>query len=648
VLLIYKKNIIKFDLIKSSFMKSPVKTTTGELIALFFLCAFFLTGCEKEKQPGNSFPESAEEIEKSLSVAQSVAFSSASIIENEISSFQGKGAMLDLDKLAKKIEGIDDVSAAIPSVSGTGIIVRLMDSTYINLLVGRRDDDRLFDVSIETKRQSVPPLQGAIGNETSPESYGKAIILAPFQDSFMTDLNNISSLLASAGYDVDSYMNENAILDLFRGSFLYNYAVIYIATHGAPCFGTWDGKASAILVTGEKVDLSDLQSLSYEELKSLALISIDGSLYYAITVPWLKSSTSMPLSNSWVYADASESSAVLSDPTQAQGDFFTEFSGNSQDISWAFMEAPLSAKRVSSWTYPAPNNVMNEVASNLFENLVSGYCLRDATQMVYKDRDLTKISWLPLFLTGTEYFPLREKYFINVFRDPGLSYNPYFLIADAHKIIHFNPDLEYGSVSDADNNTYKTIQIGTQTWMAENLRTTKFNDGEPIPNPLGQEWLVDPATMTFRITPAYCWYNEDIDNKIPYGALYNRYAVSTGKLCPTGWHVPRSDEITSLLDQLNGTDAQKSNSLKEFGQTHWITPWGSNESGFSALPGGCRFFESNCPSLYMGEICYIWLQDDYQSLHPYCVLLHEYSSSDVDLTIAMNRGSGCSVRCIKD
>lgn len=630
-------------------MKSVVKIALGEVTLPFFFCALFLTACEKEEQPVITFPESMEEIEKSLSVAQSVALSSASIIETEISTSQGKGTMMDLDKLAEKIEGIDNVSAAIPSATGTGIIVRLKDSTYINLLVGRRDDDRLFDVSVETKSQPVTRSKSVKKDGDNTENNGRALILAPFQESFMTDLLYIGQLLASAGYTADIHRDANAILDLFRGSFLYNYDVIYIATHGAPCFGTWDGKSSDILVTGEKVDLSDLQSISYEELRSLALVSVEGSLYYAVTVPWLKASASMPLSNSWIYADAGESCAIGVDPTLAQGDFFTEYTGNSARIYLAFEEPPLSAKRVSGWYYPAPNNVMNEVAANLFENLVSGYCLRDATYLVYNDRDLMKISWLPLFLTGTEWFPLREEYSVKVFVDPGLSYNdPYFIIADAYKIIHFNPDLEYGSVSDADNNTYKTIQIGAQVWMAENLRTTKFNDGEPIPNPPGQEWLIDPATMTFRTTPAYCWYNEDIDNQVPYGALYNRYAVNTGKLCPTGWHVPRSDEITALLDQLNGTDAQKSNSLKESGQTHWVSPWGSNESGFTALPGGCRFFESNCPSLYKGETCYLWLQDYYDSRLPYSVLLHEFSFSDVDLEIAMNPGSGCSVRCIRD
>ena len=96
-----------------------------------------------------------------------------------------------------------------------------------------------------------------------------------------------------------------------------------------------------------------------------------------------------------------------------------------------------------------------------------------------------------------------------------------------------NPDLKYGSVSDIDGNEYKTIQIGTQEWMAENLKTTKYNDGNSIPN------VTDIIEWSNLTTGAYCWYNNDAAaNKATYGALYNWFAVNTDKLCPTNWHVP--------------------------------------------------------------------------------------------------------------
>jgi len=99
------------------------------------------------------------------------------------------------------------------------------------------------------------------------------------------------------------------------------------------------------------------------------------------------------------------------------------------------------------------------------------------------------------------------------------------------------PGLPFGTVSDIEGNIYKTIRIGNQTWMAENLKTTKYNDGELIPN-----ITVDVEWLEFS-SGAYCWYNNDgTRNKNTYGALYNWYSVNTGKLCPAGWHVPSNKE----------------------------------------------------------------------------------------------------------
>jgi uncharacterized protein (TIGR02145 family) len=167
-------------------------------------------------------------------------------------------------------------------------------------------------------------------------------------------------------------------------------------------------------------------------------------------------------------------------------------------------------------------------------------------------------------------------------------------VADIDPIIYnpdLNPDYTWGSVSDIDGNTYKTVQIGTQTWMAENLRTTKFNDGN---------------NMT---TGAYYWYNNDpVSFKNTYGALYDWYAVNTGKLCPTGWHVPGDEEWKQLEMALGMSRASADTSYVDFdvygmgyrgtdqgtqmkATNGWI-PWegrggnGTNTSGFSALPAG--------------------------------------------------------------
>lgn len=140
-------------------------------------------------------------------------------------------------------------------------------------------------------------------------------------------------------------------------------------------------------------------------------------------------------------------------------------------------------------------------------------------------------------------------------------------------------------VKDIDGNKYNTVQIGTQVWMTEDLKTTRFNDGTPIEQvTLYEEW----AGLT---SPAYCWYNNDSTHKETYGALYNWYAVQTNNLCPEGWHVPSDEEWNKLMSNY-GLAERAGGPLKEAGTDHWKNPntGASNASGFTALPGGYRSY----------------------------------------------------------
>jgi uncharacterized protein (TIGR02145 family) len=150
---------------------------------------------------------------------------------------------------------------------------------------------------------------------------------------------------------------------------------------------------------------------------------------------------------------------------------------------------------------------------------------------------------------------------------------------------------------DNDGNTYGTTVIGSQVWMAENLRTTKYNDGAAIPNlSVSADWIAENGTVGHN--GAYCWYNNDISNKNPYGAIYNFYAVNTGKLCPTGWHAPTDDEFNTLemtlgmtVDQVNTYGWRGTNQGSQLkSSTGWITLNGTNTSGFTALPAGYRYY----------------------------------------------------------
>ncbi len=164
-----------------------------------------------------------------------------------------------------------------------------------------------------------------------------------------------------------------------------------------------------------------------------------------------------------------------------------------------------------------------------------------------------------------------------------------------------------GTVSDIEGNVYKTITIGAQTWFAENLKVTKFNDGTSIPN------VTDGSIWYATTTPAYCWYNDDIINKNIYGALYIWYTVNPssngGKnVCPVGWHVPTDAEWDTLELYLTNNGFGYGGSGDEIAKALAETSgWNNSDtegavgndqstnnlSGFSALPGGGRMANNN-------------------------------------------------------
>jgi uncharacterized protein (TIGR02145 family) len=183
--------------------------------------------------------------------------------------------------------------------------------------------------------------------------------------------------------------------------------------------------------------------------------------------------------------------------------------------------------------------------------------------------------------------------------------------------------------------------------MAENLKTTRFNDGTAIQLVTGHE------TWRNLTVPAYCWNQNDSNGyKKTIGALYKWYAVSSGKLCPTGWHVPGDAEWTTLINYLGGGSASGVK-LKETGTIHWISPntGATNESGFTALPGGSRdaYSAFEGPGIYgnwwsrtdrdTGIAGHLYIYSGYQ------YLLNNYN---VVLLSDGHKSYGFSVRCLKD
>ncbi len=202
-------------------------------------------------------------------------------------------------------------------------------------------------------------------------------------------------------------------------------------------------------------------------------------------------------------------------------------------------------------------------------------------------------------------------------------------------------DSDIVQVTDTDGNVYGTVTIGTQVWMAENLKTTQYNDGLGIP------LVTDNGAWKSINTPAYCWYDNNKTNyKDTYGALYNWYAVETDKLCPEGWHVPSNDEWETLMDYLGGSGVA-GGKLKEAGFEHWDAPNtdATNESAFTALPGGARQYSEGI-FMEMGLTGAWWSASE---VSEEIALLRAIEYDDgYTMEAAVDKRTGASVRCLKD
>jgi uncharacterized protein (TIGR02145 family) len=204
----------------------------------------------------------------------------------------------------------------------------------------------------------------------------------------------------------------------------------------------------------------------------------------------------------------------------------------------------------------------------------------------------------------------------------------------------FTTESSSGTVTDIDGNVYQTVTIGTQVWMAANLKVTHYRNGEDIPN------VTNAAAWAALTTGGYCNYNNDVNNVATYGSLYNWYAtVDSLNIAPTGWHVPTDAEWQTLSDFLGG-DAVAGGKMKEAGTTHWVSPntGATNESGFSALPGG---FRDNGGACYgMSYSTRFWSATESSSSYAWDRSVGCYGSG-------ISRGSdgkkeGFSVRCVRD
>jgi uncharacterized protein (TIGR02145 family) len=213
-----------------------------------------------------------------------------------------------------------------------------------------------------------------------------------------------------------------------------------------------------------------------------------------------------------------------------------------------------------------------------------------------------------------------------------------------------SPDITYGSVVDQSGNIYKTVDINGQVWMAENLKTESYSNGDAIAfNLTSSQW----QSIT---TGAWAHYDNNPAAACPYGKLYNWYAISDPRgLCPIGWHVPTNSDWNALvtsLDQNANTTCTLCNqsniaggALKSLGISYWETNVAAtNSSGFSALPSGFR--SSNGSYSNAGFTGFFWTSTDYSVGNAYSRIIY-YNTAELRSN-GNNKRSGFAVRCVQD
>jgi uncharacterized protein (TIGR02145 family) len=225
-----------------------------------------------------------------------------------------------------------------------------------------------------------------------------------------------------------------------------------------------------------------------------------------------------------------------------------------------------------------------------------------------------------------------------------------------------------GTVTDIDGNVYKTVRIGSQWWMAENLRVTHYRDGTKCPTVTSGAhlWMAENLRMTRYLigeaipnvtddiawsalsSGAYCHYNNDEGNVDTYGELYNWYAAADSReIAPVGWHMPSDAEWQTLVAYLGG-ESVAGGELKEAGITHWVSPNtdATNGSGFTALPGGYRLILGSFRN--MGNNTLFWSSTEDNSNNSFAWYRSLFNTSARINHLSDSKQIGMSVRCVRD
>jgi uncharacterized protein (TIGR02145 family) len=293
----------------------------------------------------------------------------------------------------------------------------------------------------------------------------------------------------------------------------------------------------------------------------------------------------------------------------------------------------ITTTAVSSITFTTCNtggNINNDGGSQV---TVRGTCWSTSPEPTISDSKTTDGTGTGNFVSNLTGLTSNTTYYCRAYaiNDIGTGYGP-------QQIFKTDPL----SISDIDGNVYNVIRIGTQLWTKENLKVTRYNNGDIIPD------VTDSLTWNHLSTAAYCDYDNTPSNSTIYGRLYNWYTVDdTRNVCPVGWHVPNGAELSVMLTLL-GWDLNTGGNLKETGSSHWALPnsGATNESGFTALPGGVR---ATYGFILMTMQGWWWTaRDSWFTADTNPSILILFSERSDFNAATQTKKTGLSVRCMRD
>lgn len=330
--------------------------------------------------------------------------------------------------------------------------------------------------------------------------------------------------------------------------------------------------------------------------------------------------------------------AELDENTQQWLDWTAEINEMIQYRVYAYYEDAVSDYEYSDEidnAIPAPENLSYEIENENEVSLSWDYSLIGIDKFIiarkkidnnwnyeYAEVDASVLEW-------SEVIDMEEYYIYKI----KANFNDYYSEYSNEVFIDF--------IIDIDGNVYRTSIIGNQEWMSENLKVTHYRDGNPIP------YLTDNYEWMDTYSGAYCVYDNEPSNIGTYGNIYNWYTVDDPRgLAPEGWHVPTDDDWQELVDFLGGGNVA-GGKMKEAGTTHWDNPntGATNESGFTALPGGYRSHNNGYYS-NIGIGANFWSSTEYNGDLGWARTLG-YSNSEV-YRHNSNKKKGFSIRCLKD